>query len=577
MTKPSGGSVDHSGSFPADHREVELGMNEQLVNDAVIQALAERGQIFDFGGALATVSTDNNDCSRRIIRRLPLPSLRELITDAVQFVTHERDLNTGHQKRRVHRVPRWCYEAIHKRGVWHGIPAIRGIVNAPVMKADGSILQKTGFDVASGLYVDLDGDFPEIPGRPTPAAIRQAVESLLGIVADFPFSNPASRSAWIAAVLTPLAREAHDGATGPLFLIDANTRGSGKSLLADLAALIVTGREATRLVAPACDDEFRKRITALVSDGARLVLIDNVGGKFGCESIDAALTGTVWKDRRLGATEMIEAPLRVSWLASGNNVALAADTARRTCHIRLESPLENPEDRAGFRHPDVRRYVRENRPALLAAALTILRGYVSAGRPDKKLKPWGSFESWSDLVRGAIVWSGMEDPGDTRFELRETADSEAGALRHLLGAIVEIDSDGIGLRTSDLLKIANGKDQSYGRSESDALREALEGFMELSIEKITARKLGSRLGHFRSRVVEGLKLDIRIKSGSGYWVIRSGDGGSVDHGGSFFSGLQKTETEWEDSTNAEEGPKGSTEIHRSTTGPDLDWLEDLKL
>jgi hypothetical protein len=171
----------------------------------------------------------------------------------------------------------------------------------------------------------------------------------------------------------------------------------------------------------------------------------------------------------------------------------------------------------------------------------------------------------------------MVDPGDTRFELRDTADSEAGALRQLLKAIVEIDSDGIGLRTTDLLKIANGKDQSYGRTESESLREAIEGFTELSIEKVSARKLGSRLGHFRSRVVEGLKLDIRTKSGSSYWVIRSGDGGSVDHGGSFFSGLQKTETEWEDSTKAEEGQKGSTEIHRSTMGLDLDWLEDSKL
>jgi hypothetical protein len=581
-SRADGGSVALSGSFsgpsslpnePDEISEIELGFDEQAVNDRVIQALATGGDLYDFNGALATVCQDSVDQSRRVIRRLPMPTVREWIASRVRFVSHERDAK-GFPRKVCHRVPKWSYEAIFKRGRWDGVPAIRGIVTCPVLRADGSILQESGFDPNSGLFLDLSERFPAIPERPSAKQASQAVETLFDVVTDFPFANCASRSAWLASVLTPLAREAHSGCTGPMFLVDANVRGSGKTLLADIASLIVTGREAVRLTAPRDDEEFRKRITALVNDSERMILVDNIAGKFGCESIDSALTGTTWKDRRLGYTEMVEAPLRMTWFASGNNVLLKADTARRTCHIRLESPEENPEDRQGFKHADIRAHVRLIRPALLSAALTILRGFIAAGRPNQELKPWGSFESWSDIVRGSIVWAGLEDPGNTRTELRNTSDSEAGALRQMILALSQIDPEGHGLRTSDLLKIASGKDQSFSSCDVDLVREAIEVFSECGIERINNRKLGSRLGHFRSRVVDGLALDCKIRNGTTYWTVRSSSG-SVAQGGSFFPGPQVRKDESIDSSSSQPKCEPAEKDHLRSTDPPSDSEADL--
>src|SRR5262249_27110304 len=142
-------------------------------------------------------------------------------------------------------------------------------------------------------------------------------------------------------------------------------------------------------------------------------------------SLDAALTGVVWKDRILGRSEIVEMPLVTTWAATGNNVVLGGDLSRRGCHIRLDSKLENPEERADFRHQELLRWVRQERPRLLAAALTILAAYCKAGRPDQRLKTWGSFGGWSGLVRQAIVWSGLPDPGETREELARSSDREA--------------------------------------------------------------------------------------------------------------------------------------------------------
>ena len=500
---------------------VEMSLDEMTVNDQVIAALAKRGDIYDHDGSLAVIVDEYVDREepRKTIRHLGLPTLREMTAETCKFFTSQVNDRTGNHSEKWNRVPKWCYEAVLARGSWLGIRPIRGIVTSPVLRTDGSILQSAGYDDASGLYVDLTEEFPTITSDPSAEAVKDAVAMLFDLVSDFPFKDSASQSAWLASLLTPLAREAYRGCTGPLFLFDANVRGSGKSLLADINSLIVTGREATRMTAPQSDDEARKRITALVKDSDRIVLIDNIAGGFGCSSLDAALTGTIWKDRLLQFSETIEAPLRMTWYGSGNNVILEADTARRVCHVRLESPLENPEDREGFKYPDIRKHVRQHRPALLTAALTILRGFIAIGRPDQRLKPWGSFEGWSDLVRNAIAWCGLADPGETRTELRASADSEASALRQMLLAVARVDPNQGGLRTSDMIKIANRSDEAKA-ADAEMMRDAIEAFCGKSMLTAGAQLLGNRLSHFRNRVIDQMAFNCTMKRGNNCWFVQ---------------------------------------------------------
>lgn len=563
----------------SERPEIELTLDEQSVNNKVIETLAKRGGIYDHNGRLAVIEDEyvDGEGSRKTIRHLSLATLREIISATCQFFDWGKSRATGDDIPIYKRIPKWCYEAVLARGSWPGILPIRGIVSCPVLRADGSILQEAGYDKDSGLYVDLSEEFPTITSDPTAEAVKEAVKLLFDLVSDFPFANDAARSAYLASLLTPLAREAYYGCTGPLFLIDANVRGSGKSLLADINSLIVTGREATRMTAPRDDDEARKRITAHVNDSDRIVLIDNISGRFGWASLDAALTGTVWKDRKLGRTEMIEAPLRMSWYASGNNVILVEDTARRICHIRLESPLENPEDRSKFKYPDIRKHVRKNRPALLVAALTILRGYIAAGRPDQTLKPWGSFEGWSDLVRASIVWCGLADPGESRNELRATSDSEAGALHQMLMAVAHVDQDQRGLRASDMLRIAKGEDQSYATDDIENLRDAIETFCGRSVHKAGVQYLGNRLSHFRNRVVDQMAFDFKPIRGINHWFVKTGGG----PGGPDLNNSTQAE-----SNNHSETPISESVENTSTTSTtsntldinrDLDWLEDSHL
>jgi hypothetical protein len=125
-------------------------------------------------------------------------------------------------------------------------------------------------------------------------------------------------------------------------------------------------------------------------------------------------------------------PDAVSYAASlrrwpGNNVSIAGDMPRRCVFARLESLLENPEQRTvdTYKHPEragsdrFKAWVREHRSDLVVKALTLLRAYIVAGMPDQQIGVMESFGNWAHLVCGAIVWAGGSNVLLTRPELPE--------------------------------------------------------------------------------------------------------------------------------------------------------------
>jgi hypothetical protein len=435
---------------------------------------------------------------------MPSPRLRELLSASAAWLQRKRK-----RLEPIH-PPEWTVRAVEARGQWSGIRRLDGVVEVPVLRPDGSVLEQPGYDAQTCLLYEPQAEFP--PVHIDADTVASARDDLLEIVCDFPFATDAHRSAWLAALFTMFARYAFHG-PAPLFGIDANVRGSGKSLLTDAICIVATGRDFARMTAPKDDEEARKRITAIAIAGEPMVLIDNIGGALGSASLDAALTATAWTDRRLGASEMVcNIPLNTVWFATGNNLMLQADTARRTLHIRIETPEENPEERQGFRHPDLLAWLKAQRPRLAVAAVTLLHAYCRGGRPDQGLTPWGSFGDWSRLVRHAVVWCGLPDPGDTRTELRTQADRDATTLRQLIAGWEEVDPGGSGMTVATAIKRLNENQDRY-----DRLRSAFEELAPAG-KAFNSKSIGMKLHHLRRRVVGGKRFDKRI---SGEWFVQT--------------------------------------------------------
>ncbi len=483
-------SATSSGKLPT----IQVDVDEARVADEAIEALASQQNVYQRGGVLAHVVQDPPPppCLKRAeggLRMTPLPQarLRELLTLAAVFIKDmgEDGLVPCHP-------PDWLVKAIDARGQWPRIRRLEGIVESPVLLADGSILQSPGYDLRSGLYFCPGCRFPEVPDQPSREEALRGRDDLLEIIADFPLKAPEHRAACLAAILTPAARYSFDGPC-PLFAIDANVRGSGKTLLADAIGVIYTGRRLARTSPPKDDEEARKKITSIALAGELLVLIDNVTGTLGCASLDAALTATTWSDRILGKNQMTGSiPLSTIWFATGNNMVFAADTSRRALHIRLESNEESPEERTGFQHADLLDWVRKERGRLASAAVTVLRAYLKAGQPDLGLKEWGSFEAWSRIVRHAVVWCDMADPAATRNELSATADRDAQLLRLLLTGWEQADPNSRGMTVVEAINRST-------ESDCPALRAA---FAEMSTadKPLNPRSVGMKLHHYQRRV-----------------------------------------------------------------------------
>lgn len=502
--------------------EVVIGEDEGRVNDQALAALARDEALFARGEALVEIRDGERDRAPAI--RIVAPSsLRDRISRMVRFKAWKEDRkNPDHPKLVPVHPPKWCIDALHTRGLYPGIPTLEGIVEAPVLLADGTVLERPGYDPGSGLFLVPRIEFPPIPAKPGVDDARRALAELDEVVRDFPFERPEHKAAASAAILTPLARRAYSGPS-PLVAVDATTRGSGKGLLCNAVATIFLGRPMPTMAAANDDDEMRKRITASVLGGEQLVLFDNVGETLGCPSLDAALTSDIWRDRILGRSQnTAEMRMRIVWFATGNNIAFMADTARRVLHVRIAPRMERPEERDDFRHKDLLDFCLRERARLYVAGLTVLRAYIVAGSPDQRLKAWGSFTGWSGLVRSALVWAGLRDPGETRTELNRTADRGATALARFLIGLHALDPEATGKTAGEILRASEA---GCVGGEIEALRTAIEEL--LPDKKPSAQSLGMVLHHHRGRVVAGLALDRRDgKNGARWAAIPVAEGGT---------------------------------------------------
>ena len=529
---------------------VLLGMDESVVASEVVKGIAQLGwrkgespqhRIYQRASLLVHIVQSEAKLSGVClafgslrIRSLPRSVLRERISTAVKLYVETED---GHQQCRP---PEWLCKAVHDRGEWQSIRPLAAIIRTPTLRPDGSVLQTPGYDKSTGILYVPDGEYPTVKENPSRDDAIQSANDLLEVVCDFEFINDDHKSVWLATVLTMVARLAIDGCV-PLFAYDANARGTGKSLLTDVAGLITYGEKLPRKTWPRDDEEIRKTITSIALEGVLAVLWDNVASTLGSASLDAAITGTTWQDRILSTNTTTGAlPLTTVWLASGNNLSIGADTARRTLLCRLESSHENPEDRSDFRHPNLLAWVREHRHRLAVAGLTILRAYIAAGRPDQNLVPWGSFEEWSNLIRGSIVWAELADPANTRMIVRE-ADRSTELLRLLVAGIQEVDSIGGGVTSGEIERLLSHPIQPDEHDPYPILREAISE----CCDEPTARKIGNQLRKYIGRVCGGLCLaKIPGRARTNCWTVQSVTSGvsgeSGESSGAPPNGNQKT-------------------------------------
>ena len=527
--------------------EVRLGIDLHRVLEDTSRAMTSDPLLFERDRSLVSVIGAQPDVDATaiaagspVVRTLSPPSLLPRLTRHVRFLRAERPSKkelaaaqlTGQRPSPSYvecMPPQQLVSSFLELGEWPGLRRLVGITETPSLRPDGTVIDRPGYDAATGFLYVPSARFDAVPDVPTQGDAARALLALADVFCDFPFATEAARYVPIAALLSIMARPAIRGAV-PMFVFDAPTPGTGKSMCSDAACIIATGRGAPRGSFPIEKSELEKALNAAALAGVSVVGFDNVGDVgLGGDALDKCITAhdTV-SFRILGKTEQRSCVWRAVILASGNNVQIVGDTMRRALVARIEAAVERPEDRGGFKHDPLLPWVESNRARLVAAALTVLRGYAAAGMPDVGVKPWGSFEAWGKLVPSAIVWAGGADVMGSRPS-RENADGgDQAALAVLIRELRSFlsKSSQKGTTGRALVRALYPGDRPPGKDEPPDGWDTLRGAIETLAPPRGASRcpdtkaFGWALRKFRQRVVGGARLTAKVnRDGVAEWSV----------------------------------------------------------
>jgi hypothetical protein len=299
----------------------------------------------------------------------------------------------------------------------------------------------------------------------------------------------------------------------------ASVAGAAKGLTVETCSIIATGREPAKMPVTHSDEELRKRLLPLAVAGVPIVLIDNIAGEFGSEAMDMVLTSNTFRDRKLGVSEDSgDVPWRSVMTFTGNGVQWMGDLGRRLVPIRLDPKMEHPEDRTGFRYPDLKAHVAKHRPAYYSAALTMLAAFIRNKMPPTGKPAKGSFEAWDQLVRGAIIWaSDGQDLDEGMLGLRATGDRDLERLRALISVLRHLTHIG------ELKDPTAAQILDYAKHNVD-LATAVEAYA-VKGEPMDSKRLGTVLAKYAG-INTGRCIELTIDEKKRLFRIVRGDNAS---------------------------------------------------
>lgn len=503
-----------SEDFPVDQAEAirvvagELPATVDAAEAALTAAGEQGGGVYQRGDLLVSPVIGEVPASDgstvQTLRLAPLTDihLRERLTRLVAFQKYDK-------KQKLWRAidcPIDIARTLLARGAWR-LPQLRGIVPAPTLRADGTPLEIGGYDARSLLILDTGAvAFQPLPARPDRALAVEALAVIEETLSTFPFVTPADSAVALSGLLTALVRRSLP--TAPMHAITASAPGSGKSLLVDVIATIATGRRCPVATIGESAEEAEKRLGAMLIAGDAIISLDNVDHPLSGEFLCQVLSQETLSVRLLGASRMVQTPSASMFFATGNNLRLEGDVTRRSLLCHLDAGCERPEFRQFDR--DAVAYAKNNRAALVYAALLIMRAHQVADRP-AMATPLGGFEQWSSMVRDALLWVGAADPVTT-IEAARATDPELENVRAVAiaweGAI-----QNTAMTAREIIAHAAGH---------PSLHAALVGVAGVRGEP-DSRRFGNWLGKWADRIVAGRRF-VRCgeKQGVALWQLLVG-------------------------------------------------------
>ncbi|MCI0333568.1 MAG: RepB family DNA primase [Planctomycetes bacterium] len=413
--EPAAG-VDHQGAgrptIVVDPQTMPVGDTLHQVTDCLLSA----GNCFSRAEQLVVI---NND---QISSILSSPELAGLLNQHVEFYFVDGD---GGQYKPL--PPAYAGTWLNHHVERGRLPLIKLFTRNPVYTEDWRLVAP-GFDDNSGIYY----------AGPTIEA-RSGTDHLDALLKDFCFRTPADRTNYIGMLLTPIVIPRFIGSK-PGALFNGNQPNLGKSMLAQIISILRDGQLAETASYNPNDEEFEKRIGAIVRRGATTIIIDNAKSKGRNPRIDSAclersITDPILSFRLLGQSESIRAENSHIFCITANTPDVSRDLVTRSVVINLY--YEGDPERREFSIPDPEGYVQQHRNELLGELIGMVERWKASGMPMAKVHSRFNKRSWGNIVGGILETCGEPDFLANAEEAAALLDETRREFTELVGVLVE--------------------------------------------------------------------------------------------------------------------------------------------
>ena len=458
--------------------------------DAVESELAKTLRYYQRSGNIVTITTDPST-RETTVRLLTLPAMTRILAGLAIWQSYDKRSKSWV----IIDPPERHVRVLHDATSYQHLPVLKGIARQPYLRADGSLMTDAGYDDAmTGMFGVFNASQFSVPDSPTKHEAEQALLELSALLSEFVFKTEHDKAAAISGILTAVVRPSLPHA--PMFHVKAPSIASGKSYLCELLTAFATSQKSTPHAFPSDDEECRKLLLAELLTAPAVVEFDNLTSDLiPHKSLCTALTSEFISGRILGQSKTAEVGTRLLFLSSGNNVDPVRDMTRRTVTITLDPACEIPAAR-NFKKQPVNE-IRANRGRFVSLALTIVRGWICAGKPRTECKSIATYTDWSDYCRQSLLWLGLPDPATCIFEtMNEDPD------RELLGEFLQTWFMCFKSVPTSIKDAINSSRSSSG----DELREIILDIASERDGSIDRRRLGWWIKRHAGQVVNGLRF-----------------------------------------------------------------------
>jgi hypothetical protein len=427
-TKTGGGRRLQVGTSPETIRVLKAALVDGLLPDTYVSAGA-LVHMESVSGGLATAADEDAPLPVAASTMTPAGLAGLLAQHAYVYRLRTRKDEQGNPEPYEEEVtpPRDTLSSVLAAKTWPNVPALRGIIGAPVLRRDGTLLQRPGYDPATGLYLACRVALPPVPDQPTAEQVDTARRFLLGqFLADFPWTGDADRANYVALLATPILRHFTRSLT-PFALIDATMPSSGKTILTAGPGMLYGQRVMNWAYS---DEELRKSITAVLAEQVGVVIWDNLaeGTVIDSPVLAQLVTNGVWSDRQLGASRNIATVNDRLWMATGNNLQVGGDMASRTVRVHLDPDMPRPElrDQSGFGIPHLDQWITmpANQLTVLWHLLVLVLDWTRQGAPRVGGLSMRQFTPWAQALGGFLAHHGIDGFLANAAEVRDIDEDE---------------------------------------------------------------------------------------------------------------------------------------------------------